>query len=331
MWQLAIPFIVCLVLPSIIKSFLEPSRSYEGLAPKWIGYFFRGGLFLAAMYWVIDAADNGDWLASRIPEGAMKHVGVYLAQLVLAMSLVAGMTAFAWAPPNVSIVSQASNTGQTRIAILGYRNALGGRYLFLPLNILGACLLLSKPMGSGSLALMMWQVLSLAELVDLNELRTETIGPVMLALLGNFYFFKTGHQAVLSSIQWDSAFIPLFTIRYPWTPLVVVLNTFGAQILAAACVPLLTLWKAGPKQKGVLEATARSLAVFIAYFAVEALATMTWAGHLRRHLMLYRVFSPRFMLAVVLLLVLDLVAILVTLTGLRSNTIAVSEVFGWAE
>jgi len=58
---------------------------------------------------------------------------------------------------------------------------------------------------------------------------------------------------------------------------------------------------------------------------------MAWAGHLRRHLMLYRVFSPRFMMAAVLLLVVDLVGILVALTGVRSNTHAVSEVFGWSD
>jgi phosphatidylinositol glycan class O len=186
-------------------------------------------------------------------------------------------------------------------------------------------------MGSGALALMMWQILSLAEIIDLNNLKNETIGPIMLAILGNFYYFKTGHQAVMSSIQWDSAFIPLFAIRYPWSPIVVALNTFGGQILAAACVPLLALWKVGPKQKGVLETVTRGLGVFVAYFAVEALTTMSWAGWLRRHLMLYRVFCPRYMMAAVLLLVLDVVVVLVTLTGLRSNTLSISEVFGWAD
>ncbi|PWI71281.1 phosphoethanolamine transferase class O [Purpureocillium lilacinum] len=330
-WQLAIPFLVFIALPSIIKSFLVPTRSYEGLAPTWIGYVFRVGLLMSAVYWVIDAADNGDWLAGKLPEKTLKTIGVYTAQLGLALALVAGTTAFVWAPPCVSIVSTTSRTGQARVAILGYANAMGARYLMLPLNILGACLLLSKPMGSGALALMLWQVLSLVEVLDLNGLKTETIGPIMLAVLGNFYFFKTGHQAVLSSIQWDSAFIPLFTIRYPWTPLVVVLNTFAGQILAAACVPLIALWKTGPKQKGVLETVARAAGVFVAYFAVEALATMSWAGWLRRHLMLYRVFNPRFMLAAVLLLVLDLVVIVVTLTGVRSNTLSISEVFGWAD
>lgn len=330
-WQLAIPFTVFLCLPSILKAFLMPTRSYEGLAPTWIGYVFRAGLLMSATYWLIDAADNGEWLAGRIPEGLLKPAGVYLAQLTLALAFVAGTTAFVWAPPSVSILSTATKSGQPLVTILGYGNALGSRYLILPLNILLACLLLTKPMGSGALALMMWQILALVEIVDLNALKTETIGPIMLAVLGNFYFFKTGHQALPSAIQWDSAFIPLFTIRYPWTPLVVMLNTFGAQILAAASVPLLILWKVGPKQKGVLETVARALGVFVAYFAVEALATMSWAGWLRRHLMLYRVFSPRYVMAALLLVVLDLVCISVTLLGVRINTLAVSEVFGWAD
>ena len=329
-WQLAIPFITFIVLPTLIKSFLTPTRSYEGLAPLWINYAFRAGLLLAAIYWVIDAADNGEWFSDRLPEGILKPLGVYTAQLVLALFFVAGSTAFVWAPPSVSIATTTTADGP-KVTIMGYSNVLGARYLFLPLNILAGCLLLSKPMGAGSLAIMIWQVLSLAEIIDVNSLKSETIGPIMLALLGNFYYFKTGHQAVLASIQWDSAFIPLTTIRYPWSPLVMIFNTFAGQILAAICVPLIVMWKVGPKQKGILETVARALGVFIVYYAVEALATMSWAGHLRRHLMLYRVFSPRYMLACVALLVLDFFGVIVALLGLRSNTMAISEVFGWAD
>lgn len=330
-WQLLIPFTVFLILPVILKSFLTPTRSYEGLSPVWIGVVFRVGLFMSFFYWLIDTTDNGSWLKSKLPDGILKGTGVYVAQTVLAIAFVAGTTAFIWAPPSVTIMSTANKAGQARVAIMGYANALGSRFLLLPLNILLGCIILTKPMGSGALAIQMWQILSLVEILDLNSMKTETIGPIMLAVLGNFHFFKTGHQAVLSSIQWDSAFIPLFTIRYPWTPIVVIFNTFPGQIVAAACVPLLTLWKVGPKQKGVLETVSRSMAVFIVYFVVEALATMSWAGYLRRHLMLFRIFSPRFMMAGVLLLILDVAVILISLLGVRSNTLAVSDVFGWAE
>ncbi|KAI2612604.1 uncharacterized protein GGS25DRAFT_476109 [Hypoxylon fragiforme] len=330
-WQLVIPFAIFLILPSIIKSYMGTSRSYEGLAPMWIGYVFRTVLFLAAVYWTLDTADNSNWLTSLLEEKMLKSIHVSIAQLVLALAVVAGTTAFIWAPPCVSILTTSANNRTAQITVLGYGNANGARYLLLPINIAGACILLSKPMGGGAIALMLWQILSLAELIDLNDMATETIGPATLALLGNFYFFKTGHQAVLSSVQWDSAFIPLLTIRYPWSPLVVALNTFAGQILACAAVPLLVLWKTSPKRKGVLETTSRALGIFVTYYAVESLATMAWAGYLRRHLMLYRVFCPRFMMAAAVLLVVDLVGIVVALLGVRTNVLAISEVFGFAD
>ncbi|KAI0417339.1 GPI ethanolamine phosphate transferase 3-like protein [Xylaria grammica] len=329
-WQLVVPFAVFLILPSIAKSYLQTSRSYEGLAPMWIGYVFRAALLLSAGYWTLDAASNSDWLTS-ISETAFKTIHVSIAQVVLALALVAGSTAFIWAPPCVSILTTSANNRTAQVTVLGYGNANGARYLLLPINIACACILLSKPMGSGAIAIMLWQVLALAEILDINGIAAEAIGPVTLALLGNYYYFKTGHQAVLSSIQWDSAFIPLLTIRYPWSPIVVSLNHFAGQILACVALPLLVLWKTSPKRKGALESVSRALGIFITYYAVESLATMAWAGHLRRHLMLYRVFSPRFMMAATVLLIADLVGLSVTLLGARTNVLAVSEVFGFAD
>jgi phosphatidylinositol glycan class O len=329
-WQLMVPFAVFLILPSVIKTYLQSSRSYEGLAPMWIGYAFRAGLFLSAGYWALDAASNGDYLSS-LSETTFKTIHVSIAQTVLALALVAGSTAFIWAPPCISILTTSTNSRRAQVTVLGYGNTNGARYLLLPINIACACILLSKPMGSGAIAIMLWQVLALAEILDVNGIAAETIGPVTLALLGNYHYFKTGHQAVLSSIQWDAAFIPLFTIRYPWSPIFVALNHFAGQIVACVALPLLVLWKTSPKRKGVLESVSRALGVFVAYYAVESLATMAWAGYLRRHLMLYRVFSPRFMMAAAVLLIVDLVGIMVTLLGVRMNVLAVSDVFGFAD
>lgn len=368
-WQLAIPFVAVMILPSIIKAYLTPSKSYEGLAPTWIGQVFRAGLFFSAIYWVLDAADNGNWLptlssrlssylpasASEIlaslpplPDKVLKTLSVYTAQMILGLALVAGSTAFVWAPPCISIVTTALRRSpqsadplaaipgaqQTaQVTVLGYGNAHGARYLLLPLNFFVALFLVSKPMGAGALALTLWQSLSLLEILDLLSLPigSNPIGPVILAILGQSAFFKTGHQAVLSSIQWDSAFIPLYTIKYPWSPVLVILNTFAGQILATILVPMLVLWKSGPKRRGILGSVSRALAVFLAFYATEALASMMWAGHLRRHLMLYRVFSPRFMTAAVTLVVVDLVGIAVGLSGVRVNVMSVAEVFGWAD
>lgn len=46
--------------------------------------------------------------------------------------------------------------------------------------------------------------------------------------------------------------------------------------------------------------------------------------------MLYRIFSPRFMMGGVVVLVVDLVGILGALVGVRSSGLSVGEVFGWS-
>lgn len=335
-WQLLIPFVLAGGLPSIIKSYYVGSRSYEGFAPVWIGWAFRFGLILSAAYWIIDAADDGAWLPS-LPQQTLKNIRIPIAQTVFAMAIGGGSIAFDYAPPCVSISttvaptpnSQMVNSAGATVTILGFANTHGSRYFLIVVNILLCVLMVQQAMGAGAIALMSWQILSLLEILDLNALTTSPIGPVVLALLGSFHFFKTGHQATIPSVQWDAAFIALHKIRYPWSPLLVALNSFGAQILAVAAVPLVVLWKQPPRKKGILRSVAAAMAWHTAYYAVIGLATTMWAGHLRRHLMLYRIFSPKFMTAAAVLLVVDVIGALVALTGVRLNTLSVAEVFGW--
>jgi phosphatidylinositol glycan class O len=338
-WQLAIPFIVAAVLPIAIKSFYTGSRSYEGFAPIWIGWAFRLGLILSAVFWTLDAADDGEWFPN-LPTGILKNVRVPIAQTIFAMAIGAGSTAFIYAPPCVSITTSnsspptgshtvnAGSSGAT-VTILGFANTHGTRYFLLVTNVLLCTLLVQKPMGFGAISLMIWQTLSLLEILDLNSLTSSPIGPIVLALLGSFHFFKTGHQATLAAIQWETAFIPLHTIRYPWSPLLVALNSFGAQILAVSSVPLIVLWKQKPRKKRILSNVAVALAWHLSYYAVVGLATTMWAGHLRRHLMLYRIFSPKFMTGAFVLLIVDVVGIVVALMGTRANTLSVCDIFGW--
>jgi phosphatidylinositol glycan class O len=336
-WQLLIPFAIAALLPSIIKSYYVATRSYEGFAPIWINVAFRSGLLAAAIFWLLDAVDDGEWFPS-IPKGTLKSARVVIAQTVFALSLAAGTTAFGWATPCVSIstTTPASKSGRAAtVTILGYANAHGTHYLLLFLTLLLSALLVQKPMGLGALSLMTLQILSLLEVLDAGspELKSSPLGPIILAMLGSYHFFKTGHQAALSSIQWESAFIPLHSIRYPWSPLLVVLNTFGSHILAAIAVPLLVLWKTeNPKARpqDLVAKIARAWAWFLVYFAVEALATTMWAGWLRRHLMLYRIFSPRFMVGAAVLLVVEVVGIVVVFMGSRTTALSVGSVFGWA-
>ncbi|TRM58967.1 hypothetical protein BD626DRAFT_509328 [Schizophyllum amplum] len=187
---------------------------------------------------------------------------------------------------------------------------------------------------------------------------------VPLALLGTSAFFGTGHQAVLASIQWKAAFVLAARVVYPWAPAGVVLNFFGPIMLAACAVPLLALWKRAPapveekqleagKQMAKAEtdkpedtkvdaqplapdarikaeATLAGVGVMI-YYAALMLGAAVSAAILRRHLMVWKVFAPRYMAAAAEMLVVDVSVVLgagIVLERIRSRLSA--PLYGWA-
>ena len=337
-WQAAIPSLLALCLPDLVKSYCVSRRSYQASAVFWIGIVFRLGLFMAALFWTIDAAEIAGWI--RVDTDVLKVLKTSLTQLGLAIACAAGTLTFFWAKPFASVevptplakptelLEPSRSTTPQPLVVHEYSNVHGTQHFILVLYWALAIILLQKPMGGGVIGILILQILALLEIIQANDLSSKAIGPVLLALLGSFHFFKTGHQATLSSIQWDSAFIPLKTVIYPWSPLFVVLNTFGAQILTAAAVPLIALWKQ-QQRKRLLEAVARAVATHILYYAVINLATTMWAGWLRRHLMLYRVFSPRFLTGATVLFTVDLVAVFVALAGVQCSFLSMAKELGW--
>lgn len=355
-WQLLVPFAVALALPVAIKHFYVRTTNYHGSAVIWIGIALRLGLIMVASFWAIDAADDGDWFP-QYSKDTLKTTRVLLAQAVLAVAFAAGYSTFLWASPMLSVKTEeaqekptstskpindddpntvlttinAAPAPRSKLIIYGYANTHGTRYFLLPCAWILALLLLQKPMGQGALALCMISILNIFEVVDANNLRRSPLGPVLLALLGSFHFFKTGHQAALVTIQWESAFVPLKTIHYPWSPIMVVLNTFGPQILCAIAVPTITMWKVPPKHPGLLGRIAGSMATHIMFYAAVAVATVIEAAWLRRHLMLYRVFMPRMLLSITVLLLVEVVGVLIAITGVRFSMVSVGDIFGWPE
>ena len=341
-WQLLIPLILAAMLPSFVKGYYAGTRSYEGSAIFWIGFALRMGLTASAIFWTLDTADDHDYF--NLNTSTLRAIKTTIAQLVLAIAFVAGTATFYTAKPCISIEMVSSTSkplsdsqpalpttpSKKLVKVFGYANMHGSRFFLLTTNLLLAIILVQKPMGGGATGILCLQILALCEIIDANGLSDSAIGPIVLGLLGNYHFFKTGHQATLSSIQWEAAFIPLKSIYYPWSPLLIILNTFGAQILTTASVPLIVLWKRPPKKKWLLSDVAKAVATNLLYYAVINVATTMWAGWLRRHLMLYRIFSPRFMTGAAVLLVVDVVGILVAIGGVRWNTGSVAEVVGWA-
>ncbi|KAF2722073.1 hypothetical protein K431DRAFT_345816 [Polychaeton citri CBS 116435] len=368
-WQLVLPFASALLLPIAIKHFYMRTRNYQGSAVIWIGIALRIGLVFVALFWAMDAADDGEWYPT-ISKAKLKFWRSIIAQVVLAVAFAAGYATFILASPFLAVKTEGASEPsskpapssamtskpinedldapilttinaapappkqpRSKLIIYGYANTHGSRYFLLPCIWLLALLLVQKPTGQGTLALCIISILNLLEILDALDLQRAAspspLGPVVLALLGHFYFFKTGHQAVLASIQWETAFIALQTVKYPWSPLLVILNTFGANILCAIAVPAVVMWKIPPKAPGLLGRIAGAMATHIVVYAAIVLATVVEAAWLRRHLMLYRVFMPRMLLAVTVGLVVEVVGVLVAVVGARWSVLSVGDIFGW--
>lgn len=85
----------------------------------------------------------------------------------------------------------------------------------LVLNFTVAIMLTTKPLGSLSISLLIVQILSLLEILDVLSIRRNLITPIIFGLLGYQHFFSTGHQATIPSIQWELGFMTTETIVFP--------------------------------------------------------------------------------------------------------------------
>ncbi|KAL7416157.1 hypothetical protein BDY24DRAFT_381198 [Mrakia frigida] len=232
-----------------------------------------------------------------------------------------------------------------QILVLGFANSYGSSYLLFVLPFFSLLWLVAQPTGQIVLALTLISVLALLEIIDsqrdslsltrafaltnpadFDPSSTGTMLPPtftetsLFALLSLLLFYTTGHQPVLSSIQWSSAFIGFETVTYPFSPLLVGLNTWGPLLLLTFLVPLLGQWNVSPKPKSYVPALPDSLKAvlgFALYQATVVISTATWAAWHRRHLMVWKVFAPRFMVAGVGLVVVDLGLVLAVGVGMR--------------
>ncbi|WWC87742.1 uncharacterized protein L201_002634 [Kwoniella dendrophila CBS 6074] len=155
---------------------------------------------------------------------------------------------------------------------------------------------------------------------------------IPLVLSGFLGFFSTGHQAVLSSIQWKSAFIGFETVTYPISPLLVIINTWGLFFLSGLSIPLLSLWNISPKPTGqkvpILTHTLQLIIGFLIYHTIITFSSSITSAYLRRHLMVWKVFAPRFMLSGITLLIVDLACLIALSFGVRITSWKVRKTFG---
>jgi phosphatidylinositol glycan class O len=264
-------------------------------------------------------------------------------------------------------VNSPTSAPTRRVTVIGFANSYGSMYLLFLLPFFAVLWTCTQLSGQAALALWIVAIFCYVEVVDsqrdsralaasfesaptpefaldsmeavlsksnraVQHARSPTFAePTFLSLLAHVLFFATGHQAVLSSIQWKTAFIGFPILTYPWSPLLVSVNTVGPFILCALALPLLATWAISPVQRGRTLVLIDSLRLAVGmqlYFTALLCGTAVSAAILRRHLMVWKVFAPRFMLGAVATLVIDFGLAIGLFIGVMRTAWKVRKVFG---
>ncbi|KAJ2714256.1 mannose-ethanolamine phosphotransferase gpi13 [Coemansia spiralis] len=230
----------------------------------------------------------------------------------------------------------AAPSTQRTAVILGYGNAYGAAYLVFAAVVFCVLYLVQQPMGAMMLSALLVKIVLCAEMFDalrdtlrgsLGDAADGALVPAQAALLAQLSFlgyFSTGHQFTLTSIQWSTAFVGVREMQLVICGAIVGLNTLGSFILTAVCVPLALLWNeslGSPRVRlapnGYLARITGAAAAYTAYHALVATSTATWAAWFRRHLMVWKIFAPRLMFSIPVLLV-SATAVLFVAVGLAA-------------
>lgn len=300
-WTLVTFSVLTLVTPIVLGRFYAIGRSYVGIAKL----MFRGttvAMLLSVLYWSLDTAEtHADYHSETV-----SIFKVFLSRSILALGFIGGI--YIWYRSELCI--EVDIRGD-KPKIEGYNNVYGS-YAFLPLlSIFWGLLVVNKPAGAVVLSSLMYTLFAILDLVDLTGTKYTFLVPVLFNYVGAMYYFWTGHQATIPSIQWDTAFIAARQLSYPISAITVALNTLGPLLLTVIASVLVATWRRPPfkEPRQILAYVLRAGVGTSLVTTIVTTASMVAVTCLRRHLMTWKIFAPRFMLAGISLCATDLFVI----------------------
>jgi phosphatidylinositol glycan class O len=268
-------FPAAVIVPYAIRRVLATSKSDNGIAALVLPYVAPPALIAGSAYWFLEWLDaSGNYMDLRHARTALAWTSV--------VATFGGIVFWMFIPVALHISTErpAGTQQKTEVRVLGFANAFGAPFAVFWALALAPVWLAAQPTAQITLALATAALLALLELFDaardaramhasfadpasaLARLQQQQgqgqagggypAAPVSfdeiapLALLAQLAFFASGHQATLVSVQWKSAFVLTPTVSYPFSPLLVILNTFGPTALIALAAPLLGIWNVAP-------------------------------------------------------------------------------------
>ena len=182
----------------------------------------------------------------------------------------------------------------------------------LPLNMFLIVLSVQLPPGVWILSLGFLQLLFVTFAYSNEEHGFGLIHALILCLLGKHQFFSTGHQATFSSIQFQTGFIGLESFDFILSGGMVVLNSMGPFVVfISGLSTLIYFMNAKYTDKILFKAHLRIMLLICSlYYSLMTFTSLLFTCIFRRHLMVWNVFAPRFMLASIELVLVDAILII---------------------
>ena len=137
---------------------------------------------------------------------------------------------------------------------------------------------------------------------------------VAVALLSSVFFFATGHQASFVALHWESAFVFGPMSNNIASGLAVLVNTYAVHVLAAFFLPALVV-RSNAMDSDFGEQLFTVACVFLAFFKLRLFGCAVAAAALKRHLMVWKIFGPRFLFDFVGFFVVAIATIISSVSG----------------
>lgn len=131
-----------------------------------------------------------------------------------------------------------------------------------------------------------------------------------LCLFGNLLFFATGHAYSFAEVHVAAAFVGFEEVRWASAFVLVLVNTFGSHIAPLLALPLV-LTRVARRADLMYEQLQGALLSVHAFYAIQSCLTTLFVYRERRHLMVWRVFAPKFVFDAAAAIVVDIAVLLV--------------------
>lgn len=337
------PILALLIAPpiafsisSVIQRILAISKSDKGLARIIFPWALTFALLSGTGFWILEWAHSTESFGDSV-NALFRLTRTMLARSCFVAVAFGGISLWWTSPVCLEINTQDNPNAfkdqqdQRTKVVLGFANAFGSPYFVFWTIFLIVVWLCTQLTGQVVLGLATVALLAHLEVVDsvrdvyglndafalkkpttpldLNALRRDLSFSevVPLALLAAHTFHGTGHQPTIPSLQWKTAFIFTSTVSFPFSQLTVITNTLGAHFLMGLASPLLLLWNLPPlpPPRGLTTSLPRAGLAIMLYFTILLFGSATCAAVLRRHLMVWKIFAPRYMFAAMSLIAID--------------------------